>query len=100
MSLSHSQHLCCFRALQTLPAKNSDVPSKSAVKQMGDCGICLTADFDGTSEFFAGKVCKARKQHKCCECDKDIQTGEEYEYTSGKSDGEFWTARTCLICRK
>lgn len=67
---------------------------------MGDCGVCLTADFDGCCEFFAEKICTSRKVRKCCECGKDILPKEEYERTSGKSDGEFWTASTCLICRE
>jgi hypothetical protein len=42
----------------------------------------------------------ARKEHKCCECNRDIKIGEEYEYIHGLWDGEFNTFKTCLGCQR
>ena len=40
----------------------------------------------------------ARKQHKCCECCKPIERGQQYEYTSGVWDGRGDSFKTCLSC--
>lgn len=41
---------------------------------------------------------KARKQHKCCECKKEIQPGELYQYSSGIWDGRPDSYKQCLNC--
>lgn len=64
---------------------------------MSDCNVCLSS-FDGDSEFCKAKMRTASKTHNCCECGVEIPQGTEYEYASGKSDGDFWTAKTCLVC--
>jgi hypothetical protein len=49
-------------------------------------------------EFFEAKMVKVRKDHKCCECHKTIDKGEECESASGKWDGEVDRFYTCKIC--
>jgi hypothetical protein len=41
---------------------------------------------------------KARKQHKCCECHRDIQPGEKYQRSEGLWEGEWMTFKTCMLC--
>lgn len=40
----------------------------------------------------------ARKQHKCCECNSDIDPGEKYQCITGLFEDKFETYKTCLIC--
>jgi hypothetical protein len=65
---------------------------------MGDCGVCVMFDDSVSVDFFHKEIRTARKEHKCCECDKPIAKGQQYEYASGKCEGEMWYAKTCLIC--
>lgn len=67
---------------------------------MGCADICLSMDYDGCNEFYAEKVVKARKPHRCCECGDEIGVGSLYERASGKSDGDFFAVNTCLACRE
>jgi len=64
---------------------------------MSDCGVCLTG-YDGDTDFCHTEIRKARKKHVCCECSKEILPGEQYERASGKSEGDFWDAETCMVC--
>lgn len=41
---------------------------------------------------------KARKQHVCCECDKVINSGEEYIWMKGLWDSRWKTYKMCLGC--
>jgi len=41
----------------------------------------------------------ARKQHKCCECGEIIEPGQQYEFVSGATYGQWDTFKTCLTCR-
>ena len=65
---------------------------------MSDCGVCIGVEPDGTCDFFVQEIRKARKPHRCCECNKEIQIGERYEHARGKFYGEMWNSDTCLIC--
>lgn len=65
---------------------------------MSDCGACILSEADGYCDFCTVEVRKARKPHRCCECDKEIQIGERYEHARGKFDGDMWSSDTCLIC--
>lgn len=40
----------------------------------------------------------ARKSHECCECHREIKSGEKYEYISGIWDGLPTSYKTCLEC--
>lgn len=64
---------------------------------MSDCGVCLSG-FDGQSDFVNVVRRVSRKSRRCCECSKTIAVGETYEASSGKSEGDFWSFATCLIC--
>ena len=65
---------------------------------MSDCGVCLSHDVVGHSEFYNSETRKARKQHKCCECGRSISPGDEYIVSSGKYEGEFFSVKTCATC--
>ena len=41
---------------------------------------------------------KARKEHKCFECDHVIAVGEIYEHVRGKWEGDIYTFDTCERC--
>lgn len=41
---------------------------------------------------------RAVKAHKCGECRRTIQPGEQYEVTSGAYDGNWETYKTCQHC--
>lgn len=42
---------------------------------------------------------KARKDHKCCECQTTIKKGDSYQYSSGVWDGPD-SFKQCLRCFK
>lgn len=63
-----------------------------------DCGVCIGGDSDGYWEFSDFKIVKARKPHKCIECDREIPVGMRYEKFSGKWEGDFTSHETCLDC--
>ena len=67
---------------------------------MSDCGVCIGGTPDEICEFMVVEDRKARKLHKCCECDKEILPGEKYEHVRGKCYGEMFTCKTCLVCRE
>jgi len=55
------------------------------------------SDFEMPSAF-TEKERKARKEHKCCECNQKINIGERYQYCSGIWDGRPDSYKTCLSC--
>lgn len=65
---------------------------------MGCADVCIDMDYDGSNEFFTSKVVTARKEHTCGECGEKIPRGAKYEYASGKTDGDFFDAKTCALC--
>lgn len=58
---------------------------------------CYCEDFDRPS-VVSTTIRKARKPHKCCECDKEIHKGQRYQFISGLWDGEWDSYKTCLPC--
>jgi len=40
----------------------------------------------------------AKKEHRCCECDKTIRAGNKYRNVSGIWEEEFTTYKQCLRC--
>lgn len=48
--------------------------------------------------FTPRRIVAGRKPHVCCECREDIPKGVKHEVSTGKSDGMFWSFRTCLLC--
>lgn len=65
---------------------------------MSECGVCLTADDSCYTEFLKTRIRTARKIHECCECNGSIPVGQKYEYAWGKTEGELWDCKTCLVC--
>lgn len=59
---------------------------------MCDCSCEMPACSDSVMR-------KARKQHKCYECQRPIEPGERYEYYSGIWDGEPESYKTCRHCK-
>ena len=51
-------------------------------------------------EFYNSYIRTARKAHKCEYCEKEIMVGEKYGYESGKFEGDFFTRKLCIPCRK
>ena len=49
-------------------------------------------------KFYIEKTVKARKQHTCCECDRTINRGEQYESITGLWDGDIKRYKTCEQC--
>lgn len=50
------------------------------------------------SEFGSKVLRQAKKPHACSECERQILPGEEYEYATGKWEGEMSTFKTCRHC--
>lgn len=66
---------------------------------MSDCGVCIGGyDADGMPEFHEVRWPKARKDHRCEDCNEVIPKGIVYQRYSGKFDGEFYDIITCSIC--
>ena len=60
---------------------------------------CVYVSTDCTCEFHSEKIQTARKQHKCRECGRTIDSGEKYEYVSGCWEGNFSVFKTCEDCQ-
>lgn len=41
---------------------------------------------------------RARKEHKCCECEDIIRVGERYNYLTGVFEGKLEIWKTCEFC--
>ena len=41
---------------------------------------------------------RAKKEHRCLECNGPIHPGEVYEYATGKCEGDWFDAKTCPAC--
>lgn len=59
-----------------------------------DCSI----DHDMDVPVYRDKIIKARKLHKCCECQSNITIGQHYERVIGMCDGHWFSVATCLPC--
>ena len=64
---------------------------------MADCSCVVCDDYDPAT-FYSQVVRKARTGKKCCECERTIEPGEEYEHTSGKWDKQISIFETCADC--
>jgi len=47
---------------------------------------------------FSDTVRKARREHKCCECQGIIKPGEKYHIFKGCWEGKWDEFKTCLDC--
>lgn len=60
----------------------------------GDC------DDAETLEVLQSKTVKARKPHRCYECGKTINPGDQYHYLTGVCSGDMHQQHTCTFCRR
>lgn len=66
---------------------------------MSECGVCIGGyDSDGSCEFYDIRWPKAKKEHRCEDCNRVIAKGENYQRVAGKFDGEFFAVSTCAVC--
>lgn len=63
-----------------------------------ECSCSISAGVDENAEVLSEKWLKARKQHNCQECERQIQLGEQYYREVTKFDGEIDTHKTCADC--
>lgn len=54
-------------------------------------------DYD-PPEFYHQETRRAKKEHHCSECAREIEPGEAYEHVRGKWDGRVDTFKTCPRC--
>ena len=54
-------------------------------------------DYDAC-EWETNRWVKARKHHRCEECGRNIQPGEQYLYSAAKQDGSVWQSKCCEHC--
>lgn len=61
--------------------------------------MCMIDGADIGNRFYVSRLRKAKKEHRCGECERIIQPGERYEVATGKNDdGYLWRAKTCAQC--
>lgn len=54
---------------------------------------------DGPEFWSEKRILRARKEHRCDECNRKIVIGESYWYAFGKQESHTYTGITCLHCR-
>jgi len=59
--------------------------------------IDCACDYD-PPEFYRKRSPKARKEHRCEECNRPIKPGDRYEYVTAKWEGYLSSFRTCQRC--
>ena len=62
------------------------------------CGCVYVDDLDGPATVLSQKIVKARKQHRCCNCDNPIKPSVSYEKIVTVEDGGLYTYKTCEDC--
>jgi hypothetical protein len=60
--------------------------------------MCMIDGADEDWVSLGSRMRKARKEHRCYECHRQIVTGETYEAAKGVSDGDIQTFKTCAHC--
>lgn len=64
---------------------------------MSDCS-CIYVEVDELPIVSTTAIHKARKEHTCCECNRTIVCGEEYEMCKMLHDGTWRNYKTCGDC--
>lgn len=59
---------------------------------------CPLQECDETADVFEVENRRARKEHKCCECDDPIAIGSLHEFIKMLYDNTWSTYRMCLLC--
>lgn len=61
-------------------------------------GSCpCDVDWD-TPDIYDRNLRKARKEHRCIECNGIIRVNERYEHVKSLFDGHWYTYHTCMPC--
>jgi hypothetical protein len=66
-----------------------------------ECSCSVDVDLDagdGSWSLYEAKTRKARKPHRCNECCRTIQPGEQYEHVKGLIQGDWFKHKTCADC--
>jgi hypothetical protein len=60
----------------------------------------MCRDYDDYTKVYRATLRRARKTHRCDECGRTIEQGEQYEVAQGLSDegGSWWGGKTCSHC--
>ena len=61
---------------------------------------CVYCDVDSFCELLHTETRKARKQHKCYECNNIIEVGYSYLCETTMFEGKFEEIKTCSVCRE
>src|ERR1700749_2787400 len=48
--------------------------------------------------FYKEETRKSKKNHQCCECDREIKVNELYKFVSAVLDGKYISFKTCNHC--
>lgn len=63
--------------------------------------MCDLYDPDGCGTSFADKVItRSRVEHQCEECRRILPAGSSYVRVSGTWEGDFFSMKMCLRCRR
>lgn len=65
---------------------------------MSDCDVCIGVGDGERCDVYVAENRKARKQYECCECKRQIKSGEVYENVKMLYGGAFDEIKTCLLC--
>jgi hypothetical protein len=58
----------------------------------------IDCDFDEPCKIISVQKTRARKEHKCMECNNTISAGTLYEKYVGVSENKIFKHKTCLSC--
>ena len=61
---------------------------------------CICIDVGDYATPYCQRYYTARKEHICCECGETINPGDKYEQVNGCWDGDWFTFKTCSVCRR
>lgn len=67
---------------------------------MSDCDVCIGGSGGYDIEDYSLSMATSKRNWKCCECDRIIPAGTEYEKVTGSNadDGDAVLFRTCMDC--
>ena len=61
---------------------------------------CPLSEADETCTLYNEATRKAKKSHKCEECQEEIKPGDLYSYSTMLFDGSWTTTKMCLSCKE
>lgn len=66
---------------------------------MSDCGVCISGSaIGGYVQMYNCEFVKARKEHRCVECERIIVRRTDYQRITFLWEGAFETHHTCSDC--